>query len=91
MEANEEHSRYLMPYFYRKDKHVTQDIRCLYSNVLKLKTMQKAFPRFKADDLNLEDQERSIMLFTTNEDLIKTLIENKSNSEKENIVVNYTY
>ena len=38
--------------------------------------MRKWFARFKADDFNLEDQERPGRPSTTDEDQIKTLIEN---------------
>ena len=38
--------------------------------------MRKWFARFKADDFNFEDQERPGKPSTTDEDQIKTLIEN---------------
>jgi len=40
------------------------------------RTVRKWFARFKAADINLKDQERPGRSFTTNEDQIKTLIEN---------------
>jgi len=40
------------------------------------RTVRKWFARFKAGDFNLKDQERPGRLSTTDEDQIKTLIEN---------------
>ena len=40
--------------------------------------MRKWFARFKVDDFNLEDQERPSRPSTTDEDQIKTLIENNT-------------
>ena len=49
-----------------------QQTRCAAAE----RTVRKWFSRFKAGDFNLEDQERPGRRSTTDEDQIKTLIEN---------------
>jgi len=69
-----------MLFFYRKGKNVTQaanKICAVYDEgAVAERTVRKWFARFKADDFNLEDQERPDKPSTTDEDQIKTLIEN---------------
>ena len=69
-----------MLFFYRKGKNVTQaanKICAVYDEgTVAERTVQKWFARFKAGDFNLEHQERSSRPLTTDEDQIKTLIEN---------------
>ena len=72
------HFRHLMLFFYRKGKNATQaanKICAVYSAVAE-RTVRKWFARFKTGDFNLEDQERPGKPSTTDEDQIKTLIEN---------------
>ncbi|KAL6419693.1 hypothetical protein ACFW04_014569 [Cataglyphis niger] len=65
MEENKVHFRHLMLFFYRKGKNATQAANKI-----------SWFARFKAGDFNLEDQERPDRPSITDEDQIKTLIEN---------------
>ena len=80
MEKNKVHFRHLMLFFYRKGKNATQaanKICAVYSkSAVAQRTVRKWFARFKAGDFNLEDQERLGRPSTTDEDLLKTLIEN---------------
>ena len=69
-----------MLFFYRKGKNATQaanKICAVYGEgAIAERTMRKWFARFKTGDFNLEDQERPGKSSTTDEDQIKTLIEN---------------
>jgi len=69
-----------MLFFYRKGKNATQaanKICAVYGEgAVAERTMRKWFARFKTGDFNLEDQERPGKSSTTDEDQIKTLIEN---------------
>jgi len=80
MEENKVHFRYLMLFFCRKGKNVTQaanKICAVYDEgTVAERTVRKWFARFKAGDFNLKHQKRSRRPFTTDEDQIKTLIEN---------------
>ena len=82
MEENKVHFRHLMLFFYRKGKNATQTankICAVYGEgAVAERTVWKWFARFTADDFNFEDQERPDRPFTTDEDQIKTLIENNS-------------
>ena len=79
MEENKVHFRHLMLFFYRKGKNATQvanKICAVYGEgAVAERTVRKWFAKFKADDFNLEDQERPGRP-STDEDQIKTLIEN---------------
>lgn len=65
--------------FYSKCKNSTQsanNICVVYgAGAVDERTVQKLFARFKADDFNLEDQERPSNPCITNKDYIETLIE----------------
>lgn len=80
MEENKIHYRHLMLFFYRKGKNATQTankICTVYGKgALSGRTVRKWFARFKAGDLNLDDQERLGRPSTTDEDQIKALVEN---------------
>ena len=80
MEENKVHFRHLMLFFYRKGKNVTQaanEICAVYGEgAVTDRTVRKWFTRFKAGDFSLKFQERSDRPPTTDEDQIKTLIEN---------------
>jgi len=62
MEENKVHFRHLMLFFYRKGKNATQmanKICAVYGEgAVAERTVRKWFAKFKADDFNLEDQER---------------------------------
>ncbi|XP_018058409.1 PREDICTED: histone-lysine N-methyltransferase SETMAR-like [Atta colombica] len=72
--------RHLMLFFYRKGKNAiqaTNKICVVYGEgAVAEKTVRKWFARFKTSDFNLEDQELPGRPSTTDEDQIKTLIEN---------------
>ncbi|CAK9796093.1 Histone-lysine N-methyltransferase SETMAR [Anthophora plagiata] len=80
MEVNKVHCSHLMLFFYRKGKNATKaanKICTVYGEAaVAEKTMRKWFARFKAGDSNFEDQERPGRPSTTDEDQIKTPIEN---------------
>jgi len=80
MEENKVHFRHLMLFFYRKGKNATQvanKICAVYGEGAAAKrTVRKWFAKFKAGDFNLENQELPDGPSTTDEDQIKTLIEN---------------
>ena len=79
MEENKVQFRHLMLFFYRKDKNATQvanKICTVHGEAVAERTVRKWFARFKADNFNLEDQERPDRPSITDEDQIKTLIEN---------------
>lgn len=82
MEENKVHFRHLMLFFHRKGKNATQasnKICAVYGKgAVAERTVRKWFVRFKADDFNFKDQERPGRTSTTDEDQIKTLIENNS-------------
>jgi len=83
MEENKMHFRHLMLFFYRKSKNATQAAKmpnkiCAVYSAVAERTVRKWFARFKTGDSNLEDQERPGKPSTTDEDQIKTLIENNS-------------
>ncbi|EZA50238.1 Histone-lysine N-methyltransferase SETMAR [Ooceraea biroi] len=69
-----------MLFFYRKGKNasqVTNSICSVYGEgALAERTVRKWFAKFRAGDFNLKDQERSGRPSTTDDDQIKTLIEN---------------
>lgn len=73
------HFRYLMLFYYRKGKNATQatnKICAVYGKgALAERTVRKWFAKFRAG-FNLKDQERSSRPSTTDDDQIKTLIEN---------------
>ena len=79
MEENKVHFRHLMLFFW-KDKNATQATNKIYAvygeGAVAERTVRKWFARFKAGDFNLEDQESPSRLSITDEDQIKTLIEN---------------
>jgi len=79
MEENKVHFRHLMLFFYQKGKNATQaanKICIVYGEgAIAERTVRKWFAKFKAGDFNL-DQERLSRPSTTDEDQIKTLIEN---------------
>ncbi|XP_076765043.1 histone-lysine N-methyltransferase SETMAR-like [Xylocopa sonorina] len=70
----------IMLFFFRKGKNATQaanKICAVYGeDAVAERTMRKWFPRFKAGNFDLEDQERPGRPSTTDEDMIKTEIEN---------------
>lgn len=84
MVANKVHYRHLMLFFFRKGKNATQaanKICAVYGEgAVAERTVRKWFARFKARDFDLEDQERPGRPSTTDEDLIKTAIENNPRS-----------
>jgi len=82
MEENKVHFRHLMLFFYRKGKNATQaanKICAVYGEgAVAERAVRKWFARFKAGDfksLHLENQEPSGRPSITDEDQIKTLIE----------------
>ena len=78
MEEGKVHFRHLMLFFYRKGKNATQaanKISAVYGEGAVTERTVRKFARFKADDFNLEDQERPSRP-SIDEDQIKTLIEN---------------
>jgi len=80
IEENKVHFKHLMLFFYWKDKNATQaanKICAVYGEgAVVERTVRKWFARFKAGDFNLEDQECPGRPSITDEDQIKTLIEN---------------
>ncbi|XP_050480294.1 histone-lysine N-methyltransferase SETMAR-like [Bombus huntii] len=80
MEGNKVHCKHLMLFFYRKGKNATQTankICAVYGDdAIVDRTVRKWFARFKVGDFNLEDQERPGRPSTTDEDQVKTLVEN---------------
>ncbi|XP_076765234.1 histone-lysine N-methyltransferase SETMAR-like [Xylocopa sonorina] len=80
MVANRVHYWHFMLFFFRKGKNATQaanKICAVYGeDAVAERTMRKWFPRFKAENFDLEDQERPGRPSTTDEDMIKTEIEN---------------
>ena len=74
------HFRHLMLFFYRKGKNVTHaanEIHAVYGEgAVTDRTVRKWFASFIAGDFRLKFQERSDRPSTTDEDQIKTLIEN---------------
>ena len=80
MEGNKVHYRHLIAFFYRKGKNTTQatnEICAVYGDgAIAERPVRKWFAKFKAGDFNLEDQERPGRAATTDEDQIKTRIEN---------------
>ncbi|XP_018055291.1 PREDICTED: histone-lysine N-methyltransferase SETMAR-like [Atta colombica] len=77
MEENKVHFRYLMLFFCRKGKNVTQaanKICAVYDEgIVAERTVQKWFASLKLVISILNNQERSSRPFTTDEDQIKTL------------------
>ncbi|KAL6418134.1 hypothetical protein ACFW04_012316 [Cataglyphis niger] len=80
MEENKVHFRHLMLFFYRKGKNATQAANKI-----------SWFARFKAGDFNLEDQERPDRPSITDEDQIKTLIENNLRYMTRKLAENVKY
>ncbi|RLU19787.1 hypothetical protein DMN91_008346 [Ooceraea biroi] len=80
MEENKEHFRHLMLFYYRKGKNASQATNSICSvygeGALAERTVRKWFAKFRAGDFNLKDQERSGKPSTTDDDQLKTLIEN---------------
>ncbi|EZA47914.1 Histone-lysine N-methyltransferase SETMAR [Ooceraea biroi] len=80
MEENKEHFRHLMFFYYQKGKNASQATNSICSvygeGALAERTVRKWFAKFRAGDFNLKDQERSSRPSTTDDDQIKTLIEN---------------
>lgn len=74
------HFRHLMLFFYRKGKNATQatnKICAVYGEgALAERTVRKWFAKFRAGDFNLKDQERTGRPSITDDDQLKTLIEN---------------
>ncbi|CAK9808456.1 Histone-lysine N-methyltransferase SETMAR [Anthophora quadrimaculata] len=84
MVANKVHYRHLMLFFFRKGKNATQaanKICAVYGeSAVAERTVRKWFARFKAGNFDLEDQERQGRPSTTDEDLIKSEIEDNPRS-----------
>ena len=80
MEGNKVHYRHSMLFFYRKGKNVTQTTNKIWAiygdGAIAERIVRKWFPKFKADDFNLEDQERPSRPSVIDKDQIKTLPEN---------------
>ena len=68
MEENKVHFRHLILLFYRKGKNATQAANKIYAvygeGAVAERIVRKWFASFKADDFNLEDQERPGKSFT---------------------------
>ena len=80
MEENQEHFRHLMLFYDRRGKNViyaTNKICAVYGDdALAERTARKWFAKFRAGNVNLQDQERTVRPSTTDDDQIKTLIAN---------------
>ena len=80
MEVNKVHYRHLMLFFHQKGKNAKQTankICTVYDeDAVAERTVRKWFSRFEAGDFNLENQECPGKRSTTDEDQIKTLMEN---------------
>ncbi|KAF2364894.1 HTH ArsR-type DNA-binding domain, partial [Trinorchestia longiramus] len=82
--------RHLMLFFFRKGKNASQAIKeicALYGNdSVSERTIRKWFAKFRAGDCSLIDKERSGRPFTTDDDQIKSLIENNPHSTTRELV-----
>jgi len=72
----EENKMHLMFFFYWKDKNATQATNKIYVVYGEGAVSERTVRKWFAGDFNLEDQERPGRPSTTDEDQIKTLIEN---------------
>lgn len=80
MEDNKLHFRHLMLFYFRKGENTTQatkEICAVYGEgALAERTVRKWFAKFRAGDFNVKDQERSGRPSSTDDDQLKTLLDN---------------
>ncbi|XP_018366071.1 PREDICTED: histone-lysine N-methyltransferase SETMAR-like [Trachymyrmex cornetzi] len=80
MEENKVHFRHLMLFYFRKRKNAAQTAKkicAIYGNgTVAESTVRKWFARFRSDNFDLEDRERSGRPAVVDDDQIVTLIEN---------------